>query len=81
MPSILEIMTKAGIAGDKFAAFLKAVEIHAPILKPKLDEVIADINQAVSVDNAAQVALTLPVEAIDAAHLKFHPRRSPSNAA
>jgi hypothetical protein len=79
--TILDILNRFASAGDGLVAFLTRAGAAAPDLKPKADEWIARLQEAVSLKNLTTLASVLPGEIANIAQGKLEPRSHPSDSA
>lgn len=77
--SILEILTKAGVAGAELVALLEAVKLKAPDLAPQVDEWLAKLGTAVGSANLVALAEALPRELASIGRGDFDGRKHPSD--
>lgn len=77
--TILDILTKAGVATAGIIALLEKAAQQAPDLAPSLHTLIAQLQAAVDQANLVQLASALPAEIANIAKGKLDPRDSPSN--
>lgn len=79
--TLIDILTKAGLAGDELLGFLGSVAEKFPDLAPKAQELAAKLATAIAADNLVALASALPAEIAQIAQGKLDPREHPSDAA
>lgn len=79
--TILDILTKAGVASGQVIALLRQLAESAPDLAEQIDDLIARLESAVAPDNLVALASALPAEILAIAHGEIHPASHPSDGA
>ena len=79
--TILDILTKAGLASAGIIALLEQVAVELPDLAPQLQELILKLEAAVAPEALVALAASLPAEIMNIAQGKIIPANHPSDAA
>lgn len=79
--TLLDILTKAGLAAEHVIALLEQAAISAPDLAPSINDLILKLQTVVDPANLAALAASLPAEVLEIAKGHLNPKSHPSDLA